>query len=279
MNGLSMHTPTLGRSAACALGLLMTAVPAGECAADIDINGGLSWNGWTSRGTSTTLGVYGKGSTANVYEVYTTYFMFEGQTVAGAPTGSLSLAAGPTGAFAWGNRVLGVGIRRISGAQITGAAGVPIVRFDAGNDSYTAASSVGGTDGRTSSTLYANAGDFNCQFSTAALAPSNLVVCGGTGSFTELLSNSTGTNSYAFRGFYQASNQSFQFLFDLTRMPQVYGNVGGNAVATLGDTVTLSIRGTGDTDVVLSNLVVPSPGSLALLGLAGAAVRRRRARR
>jgi hypothetical protein len=109
--------------------LAASMLAASEAVASIEVNGGLSWNGWTSRGTSTTLGVYGKGSTANVYEIYTTYFNYGGETVTGSPAGSLSLAPGGTGAFAAGNRILGVGIRRISGAAISGSGGASIVRF------------------------------------------------------------------------------------------------------------------------------------------------------
>ena len=95
---------------------------AGAASASIDINGGLSWNGWQLNGTSNTLGIYGGGSTDNVYEVYTTLFTFNGNSVTGSPAGSANLLAGAysTGSFANGNRILGVGIRRISGAGVVG---------------------------------------------------------------------------------------------------------------------------------------------------------------
>jgi hypothetical protein len=43
----------------------------------IDINGGYSWNGWTSRGFSNQSGVWASGSTTAVYEIYTTIFTFD----------------------------------------------------------------------------------------------------------------------------------------------------------------------------------------------------------
>ena len=56
-------------------------------------------------------------------------------------------------------------------------------------------------------------------------------------------------------------------------MPGLYSNVKGSAIGTLGDTFTMSIRGAGNTDVVVT---IPAPGAMALLGLAGLAGTRRR---
>jgi len=256
-----------------AIGALALAAIAGSASAGVDINGGLSWNGWQLNGTSNTLGIYGGGSTNNVFEVYTTLFTFNGNSVTGNPTGSANLLAGAysAGSFANGNRILGVGIRRISGAGLVGN-GAGIVRFDVGNDSYSAASSVGGTDGKVSSTAFADAGDFNTQFYGTNFTPSTLVVFTGPGAFTTLPSGNNG-GDFAFRGFYQAANQSYQLLFDLTAMPNLYSNVNGGAIGTLGDTFTMSIRGAGNTDVVVT---VPAPGALALLGLGGLLAARRR---
>jgi hypothetical protein len=256
-----------------AIGALALAAIAGSASAVVDINGGLSWNGWQLNGTSNTLGIYGGGSTDNVFEVYTTLFTFNGNSVTGNPTGSANLLAGAysAGSFANGNRILGVGIRRISGAGLVGN-GAGIVRFDVANDSFSAASSVGGTDGRVSSTLYSDAGDFNTQFYGTNFTPSTLVVFTGPGAFTTLPSGNNG-GDFAFRGFYQAANESYQLLFDLTAMPNLYSNVNGSAIGTLGDTFTMSIRGAGNTDVVVT---VPAPGALALLGLGGLLAARRR---
>jgi hypothetical protein len=107
--------------------------------AGVDINGGLSWNGWTSRGLSNQLGVYGSGGTSEVYEVYTTTFAFDKasntitgnpvQAVEPAPTGFETgrIAYTPfgqmpvsAGAFANGNTILGVGVRVVSDGSIAG---------------------------------------------------------------------------------------------------------------------------------------------------------------
>ena len=52
------------------------------------------------------------------------------------------------GAFADGNTILGVGVRVVSGGSVAGFK--PTLHFDLDSDSYCPASSVGGTDGRTS---------------------------------------------------------------------------------------------------------------------------------
>ena len=119
----------------------------------IDINGGYSWNGWTSRGFSNQQGVYGGGSTAAVYEIYTTVFTFkkckhrvDGRAIqmnsdqiprnfergrlAGGCDGftdynqgdsSLQNASGRPvtngGAFDDGNIILGIGVRVVNNAQ------------------------------------------------------------------------------------------------------------------------------------------------------------------
>jgi len=218
----------------------------------VDINGGSSWNGWQLNGTSNTLGFYGGGSTANVYEIYTTQFTFNNHNVTGSPGGSTGFTTPLTpGAFQNGNRILGVGIRHISGStSITGGA---IVRFDLDNNSYSAASSVGGNDGQVSSTLFASQGDFNCQFFAAGVLPTTFVVFGGTGNF---VSAGNQTGNHAFRGFSQSSTGvSYQMFFDLTAIPTVYDTGVFQApytVGTIGQTYTMSIRGFGNTDSVVS---------------------------
>jgi len=107
--------------------------------AGVDINGGLSWNGWTSRGFSNQLGVYGSGGTSEVYEVYTTSFAFNksSNTITGNPVQAVEPAATgfssgrlaytpfgkvavSAGAFADGNTILGVGVRVVSGGRVAG---------------------------------------------------------------------------------------------------------------------------------------------------------------
>lgn len=232
----------------------------GSASADvIDINGGASWGGWQSRGQSTDLGIYGGGSTANVYEIYTTEFIFNNNTVSGSPTGSTGFTTPLTpGAFQNGNRILGVGIRHISGA--TGGGG--IIRFDLENDSYSPASSVGGTDGLVSSTLYASQGDFNTQFFGANYLPTSFVVFGAPSDF---VTSGSGNGNHAFRAFSLgagAVGSSYQMFIDLTAIPTVYSTgvfQGNYTVGTIGSEFTISVRGFGNTDsvVVIPNLLSP----------------------
>ncbi|MEY3230130.1 MAG: hypothetical protein RL689_217 [Planctomycetota bacterium] len=119
----------------------------------IDINGGFSWNGWTSRGFSNQAGVYAAGSTTAVYEIYTTVFTFKkckhrvderaiqinsdqiprdferGKLAGGCDgftdynQGDSSLQNGSGrpvtngGAFDDGNIILGIGVRVVDNAQ------------------------------------------------------------------------------------------------------------------------------------------------------------------
>lgn len=252
---------------------LLAACAVSSAEASVVVDGGLSWQGWNSYGTSDTLGIYGGGSTANRYEIFTTQFTFSGQTVTGSPAGSANLNAGTNsvGAFQNGNRMFGIGVRWLGGADVRGGVDT-IVRFDFNSNSYAAASTVGGSDGRVSSTQYADRGDFNAQFFSADLAPTSLIVFSGPGAWTSL-STATVGGDFAFRGFYQASTKSYQLIFDLTAMPVLYSNVGGNAVGTIGDNFRMSIRGAGNTDSVVT---IPSAGSVAILAGAGLVVGRRR---
>lgn len=119
----------------------------------IDINGGYSWNGWTSRGFSNQSGVWASGSTTAVYEIYTTVFTFKkckhrpderaiqssstqiprdfekGKLASGCRgfthynQGSDTLANSTGrpvesgGAFDDGNTILGIGVRVVDNAQ------------------------------------------------------------------------------------------------------------------------------------------------------------------
>ena len=256
---------------ACSALVVFAAAAAAQ--GSVIIDGGLAWQGWTSYGISNSLGVYGGGSTANQYEIYTTQFIFDNHSVTGSPTGSSGLAAGAysTGAFRNGNRMFGIGVRWISGAEVRGSADT-IVRFDFDNNGYAAASTVGGTDGRVSSTLYADRGDFNCQFFASDLTPTTLTAFSGPGAWTSLGAGAV-NGDFAFRGFYQASTKSFQMIFDLTAMPVLYSNVGGNAIGTIGENFRISLRGAGNTDSVVT---IPTAGGLAFAPLACLVFRRRR---
>lgn len=274
-----------------------------------DINGGASWSGWTLVGRSDQLGVYGSGSATTVYNVYRTLFTFMNNAVTGSPTGdSRGFGAGTysPGAFANGNTILGIGVQCVGPCTLT----TPTLKFDLDNDSYAAASSVGGLDGRTSSGAWSEFRDFTVQFapslswkgSTINQYTDNGTSNGGTGSYVTIPGGYGSGVSYdwPFRAFAlpTASDPSYQMFFDLNAMQAIYGvgNVGPNGpfnrnpaftgIGAFNATTGFALNGVGSNEVAFSAPtrldVVPEPASLALVaaGLAGcalAATRRRRA--
>ena len=200
-------------------------------------------------------------STEDVYNIYTTVFTFDNHTVSGKPAGSAGFAPGKNsaGAFANGHTILGIGIERISGSPIA----TPTVKFDLGNDSYAAASSVGDEDGKTNISA-AHAGDFNTQYNYDqgnTWKTETLAVFDGLGKFDELTGNLVAYD-YAFRAFAvkdPASNQtvSYQLFFDLDAMDALYG-VGnpGVGIGTFGSKLTIAINGFGSNHAVIENLSI-----------------------
>ncbi|QDU96590.1 FecR domain-containing protein [Lignipirellula cremea] len=229
------------------------------------INGGSSWEGWTLQGVSNQLGIYGSGSTTDVYKVYTTVFRFDNHTVSGSAVGSDGFAPGKFsgGAFANGNTILGIGVERVSGSPIA----VPTVKFDLDNDSYKAASTAGGEDGQTDISQ-AHAGDFNTQFHySKSWTPETLAVFDGHGNVDQLTGNRVGYD-YAFRSFavFNAeSNQTtaYQLFFDLDAMQALYGPGNpGVGIGRFGSELTFAINGLGSNHAVVQNLsIVPTKAS------------------
>jgi hypothetical protein len=299
---MSMARLVAGATAAMALSF---AVPS---QAAVDINGGLSWGGWTSVGLSNQLGVYGSGSSTSVYEVYTTSFAFNGNSVSGGglgggPTGGATgfgTGAFSSGAFGTGNIILGIGVRAVSGDSITGF--TPTIRFDLDGDSYQAATSVGGGDGRTSFTSWSETGDFTAQFEGAnAWRGGTLTMQAGNGTSNggpdnqQWLVGGIGSGvsyDFAFRAFAQSS--SYQSFFDLGAMQSLYGvsnpfgkNANFTGIGTPGNPIRISLNGMGTNNVVfdanttLTAGAVPEPATWGLMilgfGVIGGAMRRRRA--
>ena len=255
------------------------------------INGGTTWNGWTSVGLSNQLGVYGSGSSTAVSETYTTVFNFDNESVSGGaigggPTGGVTGFGTGTfsnGAFANGNTILGIGVNVISGGTITGF--TPTVRFDRDSDSYIAASSVGGSDGRTSFANWSENRDFTVQFDGGnAWRGTTLTMQAGTGTSNggpdnpQQLVGGIGSGvsyDWAFRAFAQAN--SYQMFFDLDSMQALYGvnnpfgkNTNFTGIGSLGNSVRISLNGLGANNVVFDAPTVnavPEPASLTLFGL------------
>jgi hypothetical protein len=265
----------------------IAAIAGSASAGIIDINGGNSWGGWQARGQSTDLGIYASGSTTGVYDIYTTSFLFDGQTVSGSPAFRPPFTA-PMDLSGWnaGARIFGVGIEAVSGVPVFSGSGVwnvrPFITFDLASDSYQAASTVGGTDGRTSPSVYARAGDFSVQLNgnnSFAYRPNGMVVqtddgsfWGGTGSSTSFFNTNLNTTVWPHvRSFYDPSNGSWQALFNLDTLQTI------PSFGTIGDDFRIGINAVGGTVAVLDVTVIPTPGAAALFGFAGlAAIRRRR---
>ncbi len=260
-------------------------------ASAVSIDGGTTWGGWTSVGASNQLGVYGSGSTTAVYDVYRTVFSFNNDTKSGGATGGgptggatgFGTGSFSTGAFANGNTILGIGVDT-NGGSVSGFA--PTVRFDLDADSYQAASSVGGVDGRTSSGPWSEYKDFTAQFASLTNQPwvgSTLNGQAGTGTSyggpTNFQTIPGGIGSgvsydYAFRAF--AQGDSYQMFFDLTAMQTLYGvanpfGIAFPGIGSFGDPVTISLNGLGNNNVVFdaptTSGTVPDGGTtLVLLG-------------
>ncbi len=253
----------------------------------VDINGGSSWSGWTSRGASNQLGIYGSGSTTNVYEVYSTEFTFSndavsGGAVGGGPTGGATgfgTGAFSTGAFASGHQILGVGVRVVSGGSISGF--TPTVRFDLDGDSFQAATSVGGADGRTSFTSWSESGDYTVQFEganswrggTLTMQAGNGTSNGGPNNQQQIVGGIGSGVSYdwAFRAF--AQSDSYQMFLDLTAMQALYGvanpfglNPGFTGIGAFSGNVRISLNGLGTNNVVIGGPETPVPNESSTWG-------------
>lgn len=276
--------------------VIATAGMASVAAAGPVINGGSSWEGWTSVGMSDQVGVYGSGSTTAVYQVYTTVFTYNndsvtGGAVGGGPTGGstgFGTGAFSGGAFANGHTILGIGVRVVSGGSLSGF--VPTVRFDIDADSYRAASTVGGADGRTSFTSWSEYRDFTVQFTSSSNWQGYLLTM-QTGSGTsnggpnslQIITNGVGTGvsgDWAFRMFGQAS--SYQMFFDVGSMAALYGvanpfglNSNFSGINSIGSTVVISMNGLSTNNVVFG-ATLPSPGVAATIMVAAPVAGRRR---
>jgi len=249
----------------------------------VDINGGLSWGGWTSVGQSNQLGVYGSGAATNIYEIYTTAFTFNndavsGGAIGGGPTGGATgfgTGAFSTGAFANGNQILGIGVRQISGGSISNY--TPTVKFDLDSDSFLAATSVGGADGRVSFTSWSEMKDFTVQFEGAnSWRGGTLTEQVGSGTSNggpnnqQQLAGGIGSGvsyDWAFRAFAQTS--SYQMFFDLNGMQALYGgsnpfglNSAFTGIGAVGSSVRIALNGSGDNQVVFNASTAPVPASV-----------------
>jgi hypothetical protein len=209
----------------------------------VDINGGLTWGGWTNVGNSRDVGIWGSGSTTRSFDIYTSVFTFNNNTIdpsavqvraappAVAPAG---FGAGPysNGAFANGHTILGIGLD-MNG--LASSVGQNFVSFAMGPDRFKAASALGAADGKVSLSTNGKQGDFATWMETTN-GPSNLGVLnsngtaqGGTGKVDNLPGGIGSGTAYdfAFREFRQGGpGGSVQFFYDLDAMQALYGSGG-----------------------------------------------------
>jgi hypothetical protein len=210
-------------------------------ASPIVIDGGTSWAGWSLRGNSRDVGIWAKDSTTRNFDLHTTVFHFEDNEITGSPV-QVKTASAPSGfgqgtfsqgAFVNGNVIMGIGLQMKD--NNASAIGTTFLNFGIGTNNYQAASSLGGTDGRTDNTVWARTGDFGMWMSAASggTGPSNLYAMttngaayAGTGQYSNLPGGfgSGVSYDYAARIFRQGgAGGSIQFLFDLTAMESLYG--------------------------------------------------------
>jgi hypothetical protein len=283
----------------------------------IDINGGLSWGGWTFYGNSRAAGIWAADSTTRDFDIYTTVFYFDNNQITGNPTqvkaGSApeGFAAGPNspGAFANSDVILGIGLKMKD--LNAGAIGQTFVNFGIGGGNYQAATALGAADGRTDNTVWAHTGDFGTWMDGTGVGPSNLYAMtsdgtahGGSGVSSNLPGGfgSGVSYDYAFRMFRQGdAGGSIQFFYDLTAMQALYGpgntsakwNPSAAAIGAIDlstpSNLTISLYnsnvgfGNGST-AVIGPISVPEPSTVALAGIgalalgAGAIRRNRKAR-
>jgi MYXO-CTERM domain-containing protein len=257
------------------------AVAGSAMAATVDTNGGASWTGWTAGGVSNALGTWASGTTTGtVYRIYQTVFTFNNNTMSlGSGYAGNTFTGGP--GFANGNTIYGLGIERVSGS---GTLGTLTIGFDLGNDSYQAASSVGGTDGRVSTSSWSQNKDFNVQFTSAGVNQYSVQTGNGTGySGTSNFVNSgnSGGLTFAMRG--AGNGLNYQMFFDISYMNANYTVTGAGAapvIGNIGSFFRLSVdTGTSNNAArtAVQSVQVPAPGAVALVGLAGLMARRRKA--
>ena len=251
---------------------------------------GLVWN-FAGNSLQSTNVIWAGGSTTRSIDYYASHFTYTGTETESASMGSTSV--GGTG-WTVGDRVVAIGVVVTNGVWLNGET---FMKFNPGGaGTYSAASSVGGSGASTSFTTNSVVGDYQLygtgnfnnegnvtefRYRTAASSSYPMQV-GGLGG--ALLANPFNSFSVlaggtSAPGQSQISSQTFLINVDyLARAGNTYGfspNMIGNTIGKLFIQSSLG-AGTTPTDVVLTNVAVPAPGALALLGVAGLVGGRRR---
>jgi hypothetical protein len=239
-----------------------------------DVNGGISWGGWTLQGRSDVLGIYGSGVTTNPYNVYTTVFIYDDNPVTGSPVGGGGVVGGFGSGFGNGDHILGVGIDMLGGESLDGK--TYTLKIDIGNDSYTASTTtIPPGDGHTSASTYAHAGDFNVQNNALTFLADQLVVYDGSGGHVNISAENGNPNgpTRPFASFRQ--NDSYQIFVNLTDVSawEILNNPSAPNIPAFGSELTLALNGGYNNnqvvidDVSLEIAAVPEPATMLLLGI------------
>lgn len=245
-------------------------------AGDLDINGGASWNGWTSQGNSQDVGVYSTGSRTSDFNVYTSSFQYDSSVhnVTGSTFGNADLSG-----FAEDAIIFAIGVQVNNGSSLTTQ--VPTIKFNLnGLAGYQAESAFGANDGVQSGSLL-QGGSFQQQFNGVQNAAQggqasffsryDDFVAGNGADFTQVNS----PNSSFASAFYNSDGSGFQLFFDFNAYSAILGTTNPDEIFDL----ILNVDGTS---TFVGNLtVVPLPpaawAGLGMLGLIGGirAARRR----
>ena len=262
----------------------------------VDMNGGTSWSGWTSVGDSRTPGIWARGSTPRAYNIYSTLFTLDAsQTVGGSRVADGAVGDGISytgdtesslfsGSWQVGDRVLGVGLQYTDWSQLRLIA----IAVDWEGDSLRAASDVGVLDRE----YGANTGDLSVytpesegveRFRGGYYSIMNGVF--GQGGTSETPYGTTATVASPARSFAVLANGSAlaalsaQYFINLDAIARSNGGLGfGEGV--LGPSTKIGITEAESSFLFTQQVFsVPTPGAVALLGLAMLIPVRRRRRR
>jgi len=269
-------------------------------ATPIDINGGSSWGGWSLRGNSLDVGIWGSGDTTRSYDIYTTIFTatniaFDSSTGgtqvrnAGSPIG-FGNNSRTTGSFLNGNQILGVGLKFNGSAS---SVSQTFLHFGIGSNNFLPATSLGAADGRTSFNAWANNGDFGMWMDGVSTngpsqfdAYSSGTSQGGPGAQSNITGNNT-NYSFAYRMFRNgtgAGSSSLQFFLDLTNMQNIYSasnplgltwTAGGYRMGTIGNQPLNMSLGNYNSTFTSGNytvVAVPEPTHMVFVAGVGAAL-------
>ncbi|MSR05370.1 MAG: hypothetical protein EXS04_07250 [Phycisphaerales bacterium] len=253
---------------------------------------GLVWN-FAGNSLQSTNVIWAGGNTARSIDYYASHFTFTGTETESASMGSTSV--GGTG-WTVGDRVVAIGLVVTNGVWLNGET---FMKFNPGGaGTYSAASSVGGSGASPSFTTNSVVGDYQLYGSINGNAEGNVTqfryrTASGSGSSYPMqvggaLSGALMANPFnsfsevggtSVPGNGQFSSQTFLINVDyLARAGVTYGfspNMIGNTIGKLFISSGLG-EGSTPTDVLLTNVAVPAPGALALLGVAGLIGGRRR---